>query len=85
MALYDRDVPSQDRATEQIWKQLQSYSLLRRTEGITVADLMRDHEISDADTVFAAIGLLEKEKNVRLEKSTGHADHRDGTRIFPLP
>lgn len=81
MAQYSRLVPNQSRSTNEIHALILHYR-----DGVTLKKLMQDNSecLKDASSVIAAIGLLEEEGKVRVERSTGHHDYRDSLTVYPL-
>jgi hypothetical protein len=60
--------------------------VLRHPEGITAGRLMRNYKdrLKDYRSILAAAELLADEGKVRVEKSGGHEDVLDVTKIYPL-
>lgn len=81
MALYSRDVSHEARATDAVHT-----FILRYPNGVTLRQLMNDNSnsLKDANSVIAAIDLLQEEKKIRVEKSVGHAHHHDSIKVCPL-
>lgn len=79
-------LPQHRRAADQVEGLLRSYPLERQLLGITVQDLLRDHQdqITDASSVIAALELLVGEGKIRLDRSTGHPDPFAGIRAYPI-
>jgi hypothetical protein len=86
MSVFLRSLPQDARATDLVEGLLRSYPLKRQLVGITVQDLLRDHQdqITDASSVIAAMDLLADEGNIRLGRSNGHTDVFESNRAYVL-
>lgn len=80
MALYSRSIAHQARATDQIYRLLQTYA-----NGVTVRKLMQDNEefLKAPNSVLASIDLLVEEGKIRREQSHGHAHYLDSVSVYP--
>jgi hypothetical protein len=85
MAHYSRNISHQARATDEVDALLLAYPPIRKLEGITIKELLRDHpgRLKSDISVIAAVDLLTEEGKVRREKSTGHQHPYDSIRIYP--
>lgn len=74
MSGYRSSIPSHARAADNVYALLLEYP-----NGVTVRKLMEDHSgrLKDANSVLAAIDLLEKEKKVKRVVTPGKAHHLD--------
>ena len=73
---YSRSIFRQSEATDKVHAIVPTHP-----EEITVSRLMREHKLSSSNSILAAIDLLEKEEKVRVERSQGHEDFRDGIKV----
>jgi hypothetical protein len=74
MSEYLRSIASHARAADDVYALLVGYP-----HGVTVRKLMEDHSdrLKDANSVLAAIDLLEKEKKVKRVVTPGKPHHLD--------
>lgn len=81
MALYSRMMAHESRASDEVFSYLRAYP-----DGVTVRELMRDHQnrLKDTNTVLAAIDLLEEEGKIRQEKSPGQEHYLDSVKVWPV-
>lgn len=86
MSGFLRTLPQHARVADLVEGLLRSYPLELQLIGITVQDLLRDHQdqIKDASSVIAALDLLAEEGKIRKETTTGHADLFAGIRAYPI-
>jgi hypothetical protein len=86
MSGFLRSLPQDARATDLVEDLLRSYPLKQQMVGITVQDLMRDHQnqITERTSLIAAMELLADEGSIRLGRSKGHADVFEIVRAYVL-
>jgi hypothetical protein len=86
MSGFLRSLPQDARATDLVEALLRSYPPERQLAGITVQDLLHDHQdqITDASSVIAAMDLLADEGNIRLGRSNSRTDVFASIRAYVL-
>jgi hypothetical protein len=83
---YSRLIEHESVTADQIVALLLNYPPLYQARGITLGELLQQHKefLKDGHSVKATLELLAGEGKVRLDKSGGHLDVLDSTRIYPL-
>jgi hypothetical protein len=86
MTDYSRLMQHEGISADQILALLLNYPRHYQARGITLGELLQQHKeiLKDGRSVKAALELLAEEGKVRLEKSGGHLDVLDTTRIYPV-
>jgi hypothetical protein len=69
----------QSRSKDKILILLQGYP---QGQGVTINKVMIDNGLANPDSVLDAVNILEREGKIRVVRSQGHENHRDGITVF---